>query len=395
MLALAACATERALPDASPTTGVHPSGILDEGSDNFHGKELARRGWDLGLCAKCHGDDFRGGTSGATCTTCHPAGPDACATCHREGEMSGAHALHAAAGESCGECHVVPARWDAPGHVLHDPPPAEVVFGARAAQTLDPADRAGPPAYTAGTCANVYCHGDVLHAPGGTATQPSWTAPPVGGCGTCHGAPPPSHAQDGCDTCHRDAPHLDGMLQVGGGCTGCHGDATSPAPPRDLAGNLFTTAIGVGAHRAHLGSRLSSPIACAECHVVPAAIGDPGHIDSPLPAEVFPTGAGTLARRDGATPVWDRQTASCATTYCHGGGTRLAGDTSPGRLVAPVWTQGGQVFCGSCHGIPPSNHAPMTLGDCVSCHSRSVDAFGAIVFDGGTSRHLDGVVDVD
>src|SRR5262249_13772642 len=159
----------------------------------------------------------------------------------------------------------------------------------RAALTIDPADRDGPPAYDAGTCRNVYCHGDALHAAGGAAPQPRWSDPITGGCDRCHGAPPPSHAQDRCAACHpADAPHVDGAVQLGGGCTGCHGSGASAAPPRDLAGNLYTTAIGVGAHQVHLAapSRLRGPIACETCHRVPASLLDPGHLDSPPPAEV-------------------------------------------------------------------------------------------------------------
>lgn len=387
MLAAAcACATERELP-THPISGIHPEGILDPASEQFHGREVARRGWDLGVCANCHGDDFRGGAANQSCAgaSCHAAGPDACDTCHPARELSGRHAQHLDRVElaGCVECHVVPARWDAPGHVLDDPPPAEVVFGARAATTLDPRDRAGPPSFDGGTCRNVYCHGDVLHAGGGAAPEPKWTDTPVGGCAICHGAPPPSHARDDCATCHRGAPHIDGVIGFTNGTTGCsacHGDANSPAPPRDLTGNQFTTALGVGAHRAHLAapSRLSAPIACNECHVVPTAITSPGHLDSGPPAEVFPAGSGSLARARGATVSWDRLTATCS-VYCHG-------------ASAPVWTAGGQVFCGSCHGIPPASHdrgLPITA--CVACHSRSVDGFG----NPQLPAHLDGVVDVD
>lgn len=399
MIALAACATDRALPDAEPVTGVHPSGILDEGSDNFHGKELARRGYDLALCASCHGEDWSGGSAQQTCLTCHPQGPDACETCHRDGPTSGRHALHRAAGHACGECHVVPERWDAEGHIRRDgagdPPPAEVTFGALANATLAPGDRPGPASYDGATCSNVYCHGAVLHAGGGSSPAPRWTDPtPAGQCTSCHGAPPPSHAQSDCASCHRDAPHLDGALQVGSDCEGCH---RSTPVFTNLAGSTLTGELAVGAHQAHLtgASRLRGPIACTECHRVPAAIGDAGHLDSALPAEVFPSGSGTLARLDGAQPAWSRDTASCTNTYCHGGGTQLAADTSPGLLRAPVWTANDQAYCGACHGIPPASHlSSITLGQCASCHP-SVDGFGNPLFDAaGASRHLDGVIDV-
>ena len=235
-------------------------------------------------------------SSGVSCLQCHSAGPTACVTCHGAGPTSNAHAApHAGASVACAECHIVPTSWDQDGHILHDgvaiTAPAQVTFGARAGFTLDPADRAGPPTWDGQTCSNVYCHGAVLHDGGGTATAPRWDDPtPPGGCTRCHGDPPPtpSHARTDCATCHPpSAPHIDGIVQVGRtpGCSGCHGSASSPAPPVDLSGNTFTTAVGVGAHQAHLQapSRISAQIPCATCHVVPTSIDSPGHIDSPTP----------------------------------------------------------------------------------------------------------------
>lgn len=374
-----ACATERPRPDAEPSSGIHPAGILDLASDDFHGREFARRGWDLATCAKCHGDDFSGGTSKASCNSCHQDGPDACTTCHRAGTMSGAHRSHESSSVACAECHVVPDRWDASGHVLNDAPPAEVVFGARAALTLIAADRTGPPTFADGSCANIYCHGDVLHAGGGLATRPRWDdATPPGGCNRCHAQPPPSHAQDRCETCHpASAAHIDGAVQIGrtNGCDGCHGSASSPAPPVDLSGNQFTSAIGVGAHQAHMfaPSRLRGPLTCATCHRVPVQIVETGHIDSTGPAEVT------------ATLGWDRGVASCATAWCHG----------PAR---PVWTETGGASCGSCHGVPPStaSHTPnLPLTSCASCHPRTIDSTGTILIDAnGASEHIDGELDL-
>ncbi len=356
-------------------SGVHPSGILDEASDDFHGKELARRNWDFALCASCHGQDFDGGKAKVSCTTCHTEGPTACVTCHRDGPTSGAHVEHRAANTPCAECHAVPDRWDAPGHIIDDSAPAEVTFGARAQLTLDPSDRQGPPMFAAGACANVYCHGDVLHAGGGLSTRPLWSAPaPTGTCVRCHAAPPPSHAQSECATCHpASAPHIDGTVQTGDGCNGCHGDATSPAPPRDLAGNTVTTALGVGAHRAHLDapSGLRGPIACTTCHAVPSTVASAGHIDTALPAEVEPSLG------------WQRASGTCATASCHG-------------TSQPAWTSTGQVACGTCHGVPPAtaSHATATtIASCATCHPSSVTSTGAIIITGGTSTHMNGVVD--
>jgi predicted CxxxxCH...CXXCH cytochrome family protein len=202
------------------------------------------------------------------------------------------------------------------------------------------------------------------------------------------------------------ATHASGVVEVGDGqgqgCSSCHGDATTPAPPRDTSGRTSEALASVGAHRAHLESshHLRGPIACNECHLVPATAKSPGHIDSPLPAEVFPTGAGTLARADGAAPAYDSAGATCGSVYCHGAGTRAARDVAPTRIPVPSWTGGtSQAVCGSCHGIPPRDglHSlTLTINDCARCHAPSITASGAIrittdpVTGAISSTHLDG-----
>ncbi|MEZ4399560.1 MAG: CxxxxCH/CxxCH domain-containing protein [Kofleriaceae bacterium] len=389
-LVIAGCVDARPRPgDACPDAGVHPCGILDPASDAFHGRELARRDWDFALCASCHGADFGGTSAAPSCTSCHVDGPTACATCHRSGPTTGAHATHTAALLDCATCHRVPTAWNDEGHILvaghADPAPAEVVFTGLATATPVPADRTGPPTYdpATGTCAQVYCHGDVLGGAGGTRPQPVWTDDPPGPalCTSCHGQPPPDHAWSTCATCHPSgAAHLDGVVEVGvasADCSGCHGRPGQPAPPRDLTGGEFSTALGVGAHQAHLTAphRLGAPIACAACHQVPTTVTAPGHVDTPAPAEV------------NASLGWDRGSATCATAWCHG----------PAR---PVWTMTGQVTCGSCHGIPPATPAhasATTLASCATCHPATVDRFGNILVSDGpggpTSAHGNGVVD--
>jgi predicted CxxxxCH...CXXCH cytochrome family protein len=384
LVVLASCADARTR--STPCTGdctprIHAADYADPTSATFHGRDLARRNWDFALCASCHGADFSGGRAGVSCLSCHAAGPTACTTCHGDGPTSNAHPVHASRGVACAACHTVPARWDDDGHLLHDgvaiTAPAKVTFGALAQTSLIATDRTGPPSWDGATCRNVYCHGDALHAAGGSATQPRWTDPtPPGGCDRCHAAPPPSHARGDCATCHpASAPHIDGAVQIGRtpGCDGCHGTPASPAPPVDLAGNTATTALGVGAHQAHLEarSRISAPIACATCHAVPADVTSPGHLDAG-PAKVV------------AALGWERTAQTCATAWCHG----------PGR---PTWTSSGQVSCGSCHGLPPADaaHTPtMRLTDCASCHPGTVDAFGNILVTDQISEHINGVVDL-
>ncbi len=136
-------------------------------------------------------------------------------------------------------------------------------------------------------------------------------------------------------------------------CTGCHGGADGPAPPKAVNGATSTGDRGVGAHQAHVATGAA---ACEDCHPVPGAIASPGHMDGVVDV-VFSESAG------GSAASWDRSTATCA-VYCHG--ATLAGGTA----TRPVWTQvdGTQAACGACHGIPPpAPHVAST--SCGSCHS--------------------------
>jgi predicted CxxxxCH...CXXCH cytochrome family protein len=351
---------------------------MNPADPDFHGQLLRREGWDFALCQKCHGEDFAGGTAKKSCLGCHAEGPTSCGTCHAKTPATNSHPAHTGA-FACSECHRVPARWDAPGHILNadgsvDEPPAEVTLGALAARDLDPPRRDAPPAYdpASGRCDNVYCHGGVLADAAATHPAPVWTRPGQGqaACGSCHGQPPARHgSRAACASCHPTDParHIDGVVELGDGsksCTACHG-----APP------------ATGAHRQHVfASALRGPIACSECHLVPETVDAVGHVDSDLPAEVT---FGPLARARGALPAWDAAAGRCSTSYCHG-------------AAAPSWTRldQGEAACGTCHGIPPASpaHAPtLTLRDCHTCHAGSVDAFGNILTNGG---HLDGNVDL-
>jgi len=177
--------------------------------------------------------------------------------------------------------------------------------------------------------------------------------------------------------------HIDGQLQVNAACNACHGSEANPAPPVSTQGLTETTEVTVGAHQAHLtDSDVRQAIACESCHVVPEDVGAEGHIDE-APAEVT---FGGLAVTDNVTPSWDRDAATCATTYCHG--ATLTG----GQATTPVWTQvdGTQAQCTSCHGDPPPPPHPQ-VDQCQVCHPLTVQDDGTIDVLGG--HHIDGVVD--
>ncbi len=163
---------------------------------------------------------------------------------------------------------------------------------------------------------------------------------------------------------------------AGGGagtCAGCHGDATRDgdalvraAPPLSVLGG------DGGAHLAHLtGGTFRAPLACEECHHVPALRA---HADGDVAVSM-----GGLAAAGGATPAWDAGAGTCSGVYCHG--ATLGG----GPAAAPPWSATADLDCTSCHGAPPP--APHTSSaSCGSCHPgytpSSVDP----------ATHLDGLV---
>lgn len=206
-------------------------------------------------------------------------------------------------------------------------------------------------------------------------------------CQECHGVDlRGGRSGSDCNGCHAGE---QGPLS----CNTCHGDPDSAAPPRDLDGASATTALGVGAHRAHVvASSTHRAFGCADCHLDVKRPEDEGHyrargvfqVDRAtgrfLPAEV------RLASAPGGTAKWDRAAATCTNSTCH---APNPADTAATKKD-PVWTQvgGGQLGCGSCHGAPPSNHPPAAT-ECGVCHGAS---YGPTSVNAAT--HLDGQVDL-
>lgn len=378
LLVSAGCGVARGIDgrdcgSAAACVTVHPAGIADASSPDFHGALLRSNGWNLGLCQTCHGGDFAGGTSGKSCLTCHAGGPTACTVCHGQPPATGAHARHVPRFD-CATCHPVPATWDAPGHLGAT---ATVRFAGLAQA------QAAPPSWDGARCSSTYCHGDARPAWNGGSGEAS--------CGSCHRVPPYNHASNRCGDCHArvadsnprivdDSLHVDGKVSLGddsGSCAACHPQLSA-------------------AHASHLQAshQLRAPLGCGECHVAPAALDSPGHIDHAPGAVVFPAGTSALARTDGAMPGFDTAGARCSDVYCHGGGRTLGGDAAATVMRAPAWAVGsGAAVCGGCHGVPPVDgaHTPApALTDCARCHGRTMDATGALLRGGA---HLDGVID--
>jgi len=344
-------------------------------------------------CSSCHGDPARAGDD--TRKAAPPTGSRGeTATTER---AVGAHERHLTGGAlgpavACTQCHVVPATGD----TAHVNGVAAVAFGS-----LWSRGGATPAWNTPALTCTTYCHGATL--PGGSIPAPSWT----GGasqtaCGTCHGRPPPApHVQNAqCGSCHTGytgssvnaATHMNGTLEVIElTCSSCHGDparvgsdAVKAAPPYGTNGETATTQRAVGAHQKHLTSTTSQPVACEECHAVPASMSHPtGAVDLAW---------GTLARTGGATPSFSSAALTC-TNYCHG--ATLVG----GTLTAPLWTGGStQVSsCSSCHGNPPNTGGILnpTTGGRFRGHTEHLRSCGNCHGADRTAYHVDGQVHVE
>lgn len=338
------------------------------------------------------------------CDLCHGSGPlgapppDLTGNIDRAAIGVGAHAAHLSGGASsrpvaCGACHLVPEDAGAVGH-LDETPRAEVVFG-------DVAVSGGrTPAWSRDDrrCSASWCHNP---SPSLAPASPRWTEALTLGCAGCHGMPPaPPHPQmTACSRCHADVidetgaillplRHVDGIVDVlmPTQCNACHGDMASSAPPQDLLGNASTSARGVGAHRAHVEDRgLARKVLCVECHQVPSAVLDGGHIDTPSPAELTFSG---VARAFGASPQFDG--ARCADSYCHGASFVLGHD-SGGTSTEPLWTvvDGSQSTCTGCHGLPPPPPHPVGPLFCSNCHS----GVGVTLQILEPDKHVNGSVD--
>jgi len=181
-------------------------------------------------------------------------------------------------------------------------------------------------------------------------------------------------------SCERSA--LSDGLPATQDCATCHGSNVNAAPPKAVNGSSSTTNIGVGAHQAHLiAGQVAGPVACDECHQVPTdLLTHPDPLGRPA-AVIF----GTKARRHGAVPVWNRASASCTSTYCHG--AMLSGATD---RPAPIWTNvdARQLGCNFCHGFPPAGNHPNSQ-DCYACHGDVVNSDGTIK---NLTLHIDGDV---
>lgn len=194
-------------------------------------------------------------------------------------------------------------------------------------------------------------------------------------CTTCHGAELDGGSSAvSCDSCHA----ADWRTT----CTYCHGGAENGtgAPPENVDDTVEPLA-SFPAHSAHVEETIHPAYGCDSCHVAPANPLSVGHVfvgdDTPGEAEVAIPGATFTA-------------GTCSDLYCHGDGQGANG-VADATFVAT---------CDGCHadGNSPDDRIAAMSGQherhvagegfaCAECHSRTVDAAGAIL---DPTVHADG-----
>ncbi len=148
-------------------------------------------------------------------------------------------------------------------------------------------------------------------------------------------------------------------------CDACHRSADTPKSEPDTSWETQIPQVVSDGHDLHQ----ARGIGCEACHVVPAHVAEPAHIDDP-PAEVVFSGKAV----DGDAPAtWNAETGQCAGTYCHGG--TMVG----GIRTAPGWTdQAVGSLCNDCHGSPPDSGAHLRHFQknvaCQECHTVPISA---------------------
>ena len=409
--------------------GVHKSGIVDKASPNFHGKNPLSG--DFINCQQCHGENFTGGISSPSCTTCHSA-----ISVHKSGiieptsaNFHGKNPLTKNLAD-CQSCH---GDNFAGGTLSTSCASTNCHAAAISVHQNGIVDQASPNFHGKNPLTKNFadcqpCHGD--NYAGGTLS-PS--------CVTCHAgiavhkegiinpSSPDFHGKfianagwnlQNCSQCHSE--NYSGGLQSPTcltchnqpngpeACNTCHGDFNDPnkiAPPQDLSGNTLTTFKGVGAHSNHLYNNvLGSEVKCQTCHTVPQSFTSAGHIDGSLPTEVNLKGLAIINIASNAN--YNFSNVTCSNTYCHGNfefqkdsaysgyqfvytGTRIEGNR---RSV--IWNKvdGSELVCGTCHGLPPTGHLDFGgLSTCANCHSGVVNAQGQII---DQAKHINGVKNV-
>jgi predicted CxxxxCH...CXXCH cytochrome family protein len=182
-------------------------------------------------------------------------------------------------------------------------------------------------------------------------------------------------------------------------CQRCHGGTSgNAAPPTSVSGATVTSDPKVGAHQAHVvAGRLRGPIACSECHVVPADMkAHEAGIAAIAAGTASRVSFGPLAAKDTTTAAWNSATAKCGSTYCHGA-TMNHGGTNQNPSWTAVDAGHTEAACGTCHFMKGAITTDFPVGhpsgddNCVGCHPQTLVDNDTINVAGG--RHMNGEID--
>lgn len=362
------------------------------------------------------------------CTTCHgsngnPAPPvDVAGRTSTSLRTVGAHRSHLGPSTwhlefKCNDCHLVPTRWDDPGHI--DLAPAELTWSAHATA------KGANPTFDGVTCSGAYCHGATIA--GGSNKTPTWTdlSGAQKACGTCHSLPPtsiphlPSMTLAQCGTCHPavintsvqwvdPSLHINGLVEVtGGACGTCHDLPPATGAHLKHAGLAPATYGGLDT-AANLTNPTGYAFGCAHCHPSDSAKHANGGLAE---IELYNANApaGSLKRRSpgatytpGPTVFTDSKgkqytEGTCGNVYCHSGPTYATPNAVPvpgvdfaftgypivypaftlltGRAYAsPTWG-GAALPCTGCHALPLRTLDPAVHAASGQSHSW-IDAAG-------------------
>jgi len=305
-----------------------------------------------------------GGALGGGCIDCHGNDPASGEQIGASASLKGstAHDLHLTTYNlACHDCHSVTVQNRTSNTTL-DSAQSTHVDGAKDIDFNSwPVNQTGGSWEGVGhTCTNTYCHSNGVNKSG------PFTAP--------------------IDTADWDNLTTD--------CRSCHaGDATT-APT-----------MATNGHASHVdqASYTGDAPMCAECHNLTVGAGSntvvtdyTRHVNGVTDVQIAQGGAYAAG--------------NCTNVYCHSNGTEdLTGD----YVNPPTWTSGTPLAndCQQCHGTGSSvagepdyannsaspdtrnSHATHVTDatDCVTCHSGTVDAAGALISSGS---HLDGNRDV-
>ncbi len=243
-LATVTCGDSASKPDSGDTaadTGAGETGDTtgnpgDTAADSYHPGDwsnpvqhgMAAKMQDL-QCTSCHGSELDGGSANQGCDDCHEENwRTDCVFCHGGVETnSGAPPVdidnlstdlsfpeHRAHGLSdthpdwdCDQCHRWPGSILSPGHLF-----LEDSTAGRAEVDMKAGLSPGGVYKGAGSCSNLYCHGNGAGRAGDAAMGETY------GCGDCHGDSARPQMLSGQHASH---------MEEGIGCTGCHGDTVS------------------------------------------------------------------------------------------------------------------------------------------------------------------------